>query len=267
MSSISSIGSSMSSMYAQQSQRPSKADMEQKLSSDFSSADVDGNGTLSADELAQMMSKMGSKSSESSSTSSSSSSTSSATSSEASSKAEELMSTSDSNGDGELSLEEMKAGMEKMHSNLQSKGDMMKQRMSEQSNQNSQGGGFEQDMQSLSDAINSGDLESAKSILEQIQAHKPPESENSSSSSTSNTEDQRTKDFEALSDALNSGDSTAITTAMKTIQTNMQQGGGNNSNSSTNNSQSINLQALISKMVQSYSTQSSSNLSSLLASA
>ncbi len=265
MSSISSISSSMSSMYAQQSQRPSKADMEQKLSSDFSSADVDGNGTLSADELAQMMSKMGPKSSESSSTSSTSDTSSSTSSSEASSKATELMSASDSNGDGELSLEEMKAGMEKMHSNLQSKGDMMKQRMSEQSNQNSQGGGFEQDMQSLSDAINSGDLESAKTILEQIQSHKPKESE--TSSSTDSTESQRDKDFKALSEALDSRDSTAITTAMQTIQTNMQQGSGNNSNSSTNNSQSINLQALISKMVQSYSTQSSSNLSSLLASA
>jgi hypothetical protein len=44
-------------MYAQQqSSRPSKADMEAKLQSDFTSADSSSNGTLSTDELTQLFS-------------------------------------------------------------------------------------------------------------------------------------------------------------------------------------------------------------------
>jgi hypothetical protein len=229
-------------MYSQQ-QRPSKSEMEAKLSQNFTSSDSSGNGTLNLDELTEILSNAPTPPNGK------------VSGSDTSSKASELMKAADSNEDGELSQDEMKAGMEQMHQQMMSKGEGIKQKINEQSN----GGGFEKDMQSLASAIESGDLEGAKTLLEEISSHKPPEGANS------DMESKRDEDFKALSDALESGDSSSISTALKTIQTNMSQSGNSSNSSSSGNNQGFDLKSILSKLASNYATQTSADLSSFLA--
>ncbi len=217
MSTISSIGSSMSGVYAQQ--RPSKAEMEAKMAEDYKNADADGSGSLNTDELTSMLSSNAPQG---------------ASESDTASMAKKLMQDGDTNGDGSLSEDELKTAMEKMHSDLESKGNATKQKISDQMSSQQDGGQdpFEKDMQALQDAIDSGDTETAKSILSQIEAHKPPQNgQSNSSSGTNSMDEQRTKDFQALSDALDSGDSDTITSALDTILKNMKQGQGQTTSS------------------------------------
>lgn len=211
MSTISSIGSSMSGVYAQQ--RPSKAEMEAKMAQDYKNADADGSGSLNTDELTSMLSSNAPQS---------------VSESDTASMAKKLMQDGDTNGDGSLSEDELKTAMEKMHSDLESKGNATKQKISDQMSSQNQDGQdpFENDMQALQDAIDSGDTDTAKSILSQIESHKPPQDSSSNSSTNGTQSDQRTKDFQALSDALDSGDSDTITSALDTILKNMKQGQG-----------------------------------------
>lgn len=207
MSTISSIGSSMSGVYAQQ--RPSKAEMEAKMVQDYKNADADGSGSLNTDELTSMLSSNAPQGTSETDTAN---------------MAKQLMQDGDTNGDGSLSEDELKAAMEKMHSDLESKGSATKQKISDQMSSQGQGGGFEKDMQALQDAIDSGDTDTAKYILSRIESHKPPQGSGSSNSTSGAGDDQRTKDFQALSDALDSGDSDTITSALDTILKNMKQG-------------------------------------------
>jgi hypothetical protein len=99
----------------------------------------------------------------------------------------------------------------------------------------------ETDFQALQDALDSGDLEAAKSAFETIQNNKPsgpppgpPPSESGSSSSDSGSD--RESDFAALEEALSSGDISAAQTAFETIQSHM---AGNSSSQTATASQSV----------------------------
>lgn len=241
MSTINSVGSSNS--YVQQQARPNKADMEAKLQSEFENFDSSGNGSLDISELTEMMGNMPTPPNGSS---------------DSSSVANKIFSTSDSDGNGELSLDELKSGMEKMHEEMKAKGDAMRMKMGGGKNG---GGGFEQDMQSLADAIDSGDLSSAKDILSAIQSHKPKESKNGSESASSQRED----DFDALSKALESGDTTAAKSALETIQSHMSQNSNNSSQDNSSSAQNYDLQSMLMKLFTQNMSSSSSDISSLLA--
>lgn len=85
-------------------------------------------------------------------------------------------------------------------------------------------------MDDLSKALESGDLEAAKTAFAAIQkdmASKGTSASGSTSSDGSSTDSNNpmAKDFQALSDALDSGDIEAAKSAFDTIKTNMPKGG------------------------------------------
>lgn len=95
------------------------------------------------------------------------------------------------------------------------------------------------DFQSLQDALESGDLESAKSAFEAIKKNKPsgppPGPPPGESSGFGGQKSDRESEFAALEKALSSGDISAAQTAFETIQSNMKQrqGGLDSSQSAT----------------------------------
>ncbi len=85
------------------------------------------------------------------------------------------------------------------------------------------------DFQALQDALEAGDLESAKSAFETLKKNKPsgpppgpPPGESGSSGGQGGSD--RESDFAALEKALSSGDVSAAKTAFETIQNRMKQG-------------------------------------------
>ncbi|PAW80081.1 MAG: hypothetical protein B9S32_01750 [Verrucomicrobia bacterium Tous-C9LFEB] len=83
-------------------------------------------------------------------------------------------------------------------------------------------------MEDLTEAVESGDLEAAKTALAAIQkdmASKSASASTSSDGSSTNSDNPMAKDFQALSDAIESGDLDAAKSALDTIKTNMAKGG------------------------------------------
>jgi|GEM_PF-4502657 len=99
-------------------------------------------------------------------------------------------------------------------------------------------GGFMSDLQSLSSALNSGDLTAAKDAFSKIESHMPQNGQNAatattstsqadtSGSATASTQDQRAKDFAALQSALDSGNTNAAKDALATIMQDAKQSKG-----------------------------------------